>query len=292
MARPPLVFFAGDFHSGSDTSLAPPNFYVKSKDRVYPLSRSQEWLLECWKETLKAVGAASIGRPLVFCYGGDGVDGVQHHGSTQTFGNRHEQREMLFELLRPIVNISDAIYALKGTSAHVGEEGSEDQTVAEMMGARIDYDWRLRINGRILEWAHHGVTVSKRPHLEEAAIIRQGVDIDTECALERIEKPSLVMWHDRHVSPALVKLRDMWLCVCPCWQLPTEYVKSFAPRSKPSIGFCLWDTQTNDLKRIVYSYDRPITNVEVEYRGTPQADAPGPAGTGPAVHPTPAEDAH
>jgi hypothetical protein len=119
--KPALCVFCGDTHTGSDTGLAPARYWMESKSRYYGLSRTQSWLSKCFGEFILLVNEYRATHEILVFFGGDMVDGVQHHGSIQTIGTRKEQIEMAVEATRPLWSIAEEVFVCYGTAAHVGE---------------------------------------------------------------------------------------------------------------------------------------------------------------------------
>ena len=153
MTKPNLVVAVGDFHSGGTTAIAIP-FLTADKQPVNP-SPYQNWLKECWDSLLERAKKEAIGHNVTLLEGADRVDGVGHHGTTQTLGTKKNQRDMAKEILRPMVNLADQAYALLGTDSHVGSNGEEDQDIADKLDMEARSSWRLNIGGWLFDWKHH-----------------------------------------------------------------------------------------------------------------------------------------
>jgi hypothetical protein len=131
-----------------------------------------------------------------------------------------------------------------------------------MVGARPQYRGqyhRLDINGRVLDWAHHGLSVSKRPALETGAMYRAAIDEHHRCQNAGESPPDVIMRHHAHRSPAPVTAYGITVCICPAWQLSTDYGSEIAPGQPPSIGGVLWDTDSNDVERVLFHVKRGLT---------------------------------
>lgn len=125
--RTALAVFVGDLHCGGDTGLAFPGFKIPSKQaRPYSASTDQQWLYSCWQDFNKQIKSRATGHRLFVGFGGDMIDGVAHHGTTQTSGTYSDQVLMAAELVKPLVSMADDALGITGTAAHVGDVGEND----------------------------------------------------------------------------------------------------------------------------------------------------------------------
>src|SRR3990167_11136580 len=127
MPKPNLVIAVGDFHAGGTTAIAIP-FPLADGQPVNP-SLYQNWLKAQFDALVETSKREAVGHWVTVLEGADRVDGVGHHGTTQTVGTRKNQRDMAKEILRPLVSIADRAYALLGTDSHVGSNGEEDADI-------------------------------------------------------------------------------------------------------------------------------------------------------------------
>lgn len=245
--------FVGDTHTGSTTALAPESRCDNA---------AQVWLLERWRENLNKLKTAAKGKDLLLFLGGDLVEG-RHHGSLQVWGNHKEQRDAAVELLMPLVNLAAEVYAVPGTEAHAGDDGEDDRTVAQELGAKtVAQHQIIDVDGYLLSWAHHGITVGKADWNEDNGMISAARILDDYYARRpALRRPSVVISHHAHRMPRPVTLRDMTVGVCGCWQLPTPHGYKIAPRSPVTIGTLLW-TVGDKLERWPYEQEQTITQAK------------------------------
>ncbi len=248
MAQPIRFVAIGDTHTGSTTGLAP-------KTRV--TNAGQAWLLETYNGAVKEI---IKGGPFILGLGADLVDG-HHHNSRQVWGNWKEQRDASIELLQPLANKAIAIYGLLGTEAHSGDAGEHDHQVAQELGAKhIGQHLTLRIAGRILSWAHHGLSVSRMGWLNDSGLISAIRQIDDAHLRGRIKhRPDCLISHHAHRSPKPATLRGITAGVCGCWQLPTPHGFKISPRDSVDIGYLVWYPDTNLLEPVIYAQEQILT---------------------------------
>lgn len=249
--KPVISLWLGDTHVMSDTGLCMPNFKIGSKQkRPYVVSADQQWLFDNLQTLVKDFKRRAIGKRVFVGLGGDLVDGVNHHGTTQTTGVYSDQVQMAIELLKPIVGMADLCYGVTGTAAHVGDAGDNDRSFYYHFGIDVVEDGWIRIDKRLFRWQHHGVAVGKEENRENP-MINKIKSVRYECLEYGYPLPDAIITHDRHRSFDPVYVRKVWGAVCPCWQLPTNYGSGFIERV--NIGALIYDFEANKLERIDYS---------------------------------------
>ncbi len=211
-------------------------------------SKAQRLLLKFWRQALEEVKAAARGYDLVLHLGGDLVDGVGHHHSTQTLGDVNDQRALAVQLLLPYANMSKKIYALLGTDAHVGQSGAEDKSVAKELGAKSDWHWRLICGGRLLDWAHH-TKMGRKLSTQENAPTALANDIRAECKEFDEQVPDMVVRHHVH-RYVRTHTKGMDVVYCPGWQLQTSHTRSKSPAELLGVGIVLWYPKTGAIHPI------------------------------------------
>jgi hypothetical protein len=218
-------------------------------------------LHDSFKNFYNLAKARAKGRRVFVGIGGDSVDGVLHHDSTQTWGTTNDQRSMAIELFRPIVGLADDALGILGTDAHVGDQGDDDAAIYEAL--HMDYApvFKLDIDGRCLWWAHDGIPIGRRDHLEENAAITMIRDIQARCRRRGERAPDAIVGHDKHITFEPPMIRGTTIAICPCWQLSTSYGYNNWPYVEPTIGGLIWDLPSNRIERIVYGQTQAVRRV-------------------------------
>ena len=243
-----VCLFVGDLHCGSTCALAPAKKIA---------GQQQAWLYAQWQTTLTRTRALAKREGIILMLGGDLIDGPQHHAHYQTWGNHREQRDGAVELLMPFVNLAEATYSIAGTDAHVGDDGEDDRTVAQELGARdLGHRARVEVGGRILDWAHHGLSVGRLPWTAANGML-------SACRVAALspQPPALIVSHHAHRSPTPVTLGGVSAAICPCWQANTSYGFQVAPRLSVDIGALLWRPETMEIERWVYGVKEKIVRL-------------------------------
>ena len=276
--KPSLGVFIGDLQCGGRTALGIDGYGLEGK-APYSLTQDQWWLHQCYQDALARVKVYAVGHQVFVGLGGDLVEGINHHGSTQTSGIPSTQAGMASELLLPYATMADALYAVRGTDDHTGPEGDGDNSVARELGAKIDYHWLLNVGGKVLDWAHHGISVAQNPASEINGMKLAADKIYWWNKDNDQPIPNTLIRHHAHRSPRPIEWRGIRVAVCGCWQLSTSFGYKIAGGLPPSIGLLVWWPETNIVERIKYDIPRPIEGVR--YRVV------GPAGTPTSQEDTP-----
>ena len=249
-----LVVFLGDLHVGSTCAPAP-----KAECR----NREMERLLVLWESFVVRAKAAAKGKALVLMLGGDIVDG-RHHNMSQTWGQYRDQRNGAIALLQPLANIASAVYAVKGTEAHAGGDGEDDQTVAEALGAKqVPYAWRMIVGGKRLFWTHH-LTNSVRDISNQDSGMLAAARRQFELHLRGEEKPDLMIGHHTHFCPTPISRHGITVALAPCWQTSTAFGYRIGAEKTPDIGVLAWWPVQNRLERWLYPLEQPYVEIKTD----------------------------
>ena len=246
--------FLGDSHVVSNAGLCRPGFMLggeeKRKQRKYPATIDQEKLYKSFVSIREQIKVAAKGYRLFVMLGGDIVDGVNHHGTTETQGTQADQRAMAIELLTPWAAMADSVYGVTGTESHVGNEGHEDRSVYdELCGRNYAGKYNMVLDGKRLWWAHHGVKIGSREWTLNGPMFALANDVYYRCLAKGIPKPDLVMGHDRHISPSPITSHGITVAVCPCLQMSTYYGDTVSPFTDTDLGVMTW---IPSLERLTY----------------------------------------
>lgn len=200
---------------------------------------------EFWNEF---VPQATSDEPFVVVHNGDAIDGCHHNSTTQFSHNLKDQGDCAYEILKDVVASCDGrYYHIRGTEAHVGQSGVEEESLAERLGAvktetGQSSRWELWMNvqGHLVHFLHHIGTTSSSAH-EASAINAELTAEFVEAARWGEEIPHVIIRSHRHKSMEIrMPLRNGYAtaAVTPAWQLKTPfcYKVAGARLSPPQIG--------------------------------------------------------
>ncbi len=213
----------------------------------YP-SRAQRQVASWWREFWdERVPAYTHGEPYVVVFNGDAIDGVHHNSIYQWTHNLETQSEQMYRELAPVVDRAEAYYHIRGTEAHVGPSGIEEERLAKRLGAVPNADGQyarwdlwLRLDFALCHFTHHIGTAGSMAY-ESSALMRELSDSFVECAKSSKEIPDVVCRSHRHRNIE-IKLQtdkgDARVFTTAAWQLKTPFVYRVAGarQSMPQIG--------------------------------------------------------
>ena len=245
-ARPVAVVFVGDLHTGHTQAVCPP---------AVAKSPIQRHLCAAWKDLTGRVGALAREADVVLALGGDLVEGF-HHGNTDDWAvDEDEQAQGAIALLAPLAARAKAVWAVTGTEAHAGRLGSMDKLVSRStgdklgsgLGARIFRPGQdIEIQGRWLDWQHHGASMGRLPWTRDDALYRMAKAAWWAAHEVGQPAPALVMRHHLHVMPAPGQFRGTLAAICGAWQGVTAFGARVGHKAS-DIGCWVWWPAENRL---------------------------------------------
>ncbi len=242
-AKPPLIAFFADPHTGSNTALMPKSI-VNDDDQLITASPVQLWLLENFEKAKQEMYERAKGRSLIVVVNGDLIDG-NHHGSTQIIPNTSDQIKAAVELWEPVRHRANRFYIVRGTEAHVGEAAQDEKTIATELGADGCH-WELLVywNDQLFNIAHH---ISRTIASVTEECVRDSVDLKEPV-------PDWVIRAHRHIKDDTgTRYGYTRGVVLPAWQLRTGFGFRVSSHRVSSIGFAMVD----DRELIMRSYTAP-----------------------------------
>ncbi len=203
------------------------------------------WWREFWDEW---VPMATHGEPFAVVHNGDAIDGVHHHGTTQWSHCIADQRTHAEKILRPVVDACEGrYYHIRGTEAHVGQSGTEEEQLAKALGAIPNKDgqfarWELwkRLGDKLIHFTHHIGTTSSAAH-ETSAVNAEMASAFNEAGRWGHEPPAVIVRSHRHRHCGIT-LPAEWgraiAFVTAAWQLKTPFVYRIpgGRNSTPHVG--------------------------------------------------------
>jgi hypothetical protein len=233
------VIVVSDLHCGCRLGLCPSKPVKLDDGGTYAPSRLQKrvwsWWQEFWCEWVPRV---TKGEDYGVVVNGDAVDGVHHGSTTQISHNMGDQGAIAYEVLAPIVEkCAGRFWMVRGTEAHVGKSATEEERLAERLGAipNVDgqaarYDLWLEMGGRLIHFLHHiGATGSNA--YEATAVGKELVEEYNEAARWGRKSPDCIVRSHRHRHIEVRVPTDRGFAVAtvtPGWQLKTPFAWKIA----------------------------------------------------------------
>lgn len=241
-AKPPLIAFFADTHTGSNTALMPKSI-TNDDDQLITASPVQLWLLENFEKAKAEMFERAKGRPLIVVVNGDLIDG-NHHGSTQIIPNISDQIAAAVELWEPIRHKANLFEIVRGTEAHVGQSAEDEKTIASKLGAGCHWELLSWWNDQLFNISHH---ISRTIDSVVEECVRDAVDLGEPI-------PRWVVRAHRHLIDDTGSKYDYCRgIVLPAWQLRTGFGFRVSSHRVSSIGFAMIDGD----ELIMRSYKAP-----------------------------------
>lgn len=247
----PNLIIISDIHAGCRLGLCPPGGAKLDDGGTYSPSRLQsivwEWWKEFWEEWVPLVCRKE---PFDVIFNGDALEGVHHNATTQISHNLQDQFKVAMEILEPIVAKARKYFHLRGTEAHAGSSGVDEERLALALGAVPNdegqyarYEIWKRVgdeHGPLVHAMHHIGTTGSAAYESsalQAALIAEFV----EAGKNRVEPPDYVIRSHRHrylkvQNPS--QRSEAATIVTPGWQLKTPLVYRIAggQATQPQFG--------------------------------------------------------
>lgn len=249
MAAIKNVVVISDTHCGCGLGLAPNKRFKLDDGGYYSPSMFQQKMFGYWSEFWRTfVPAATHGEPFVIVHNGDAIDGVHHNSVTQVTNNLTTQVGMAYELLAPIVEkCGGRYYHIRGTEAHVGKSGMQEEALASMLGAipnedgqHARYELWLKVGRGLAHFLHHIGTTGSAAH-EASAVNAELTAAYVEAARWRECPPDIVIRSHRHRYMEVRFATEAGYgisAVTPAWQGKTPFAWKIpgARQAPPQFG--------------------------------------------------------
>lgn len=243
-----VVVFS-DTHVGCRLALCHPDGADLDDGGTYSPSKIQRKLWAYWEEFWgEWIPRATHGEPFTVVHNGDVIDGVHHNATTQWSNNLEDQSAHAEKILRPVVDACEGrYYAIRGTEAHVGKSGVEEERLARRIGAvpneegqHARYELWMRVKGSLCHFLHHIGTTSSAQY-ETSAVNAELAALYTESGRWGLESPVVVVRSHRHRQSEVrftAKGGYAVSMVTACWQLKTPFAWRLAGArvTTPQIG--------------------------------------------------------
>lgn len=243
------VVVISDTHVGCRLGLCHPEGATVDDGGRYLPSDLQRIVWGYWEEFWNTwVPHVTHGEPFAVVHNGDAIDGVHHNSTTQWSHNLGDQSEHAYQILAPIVDrCGGNYYHIRGTEAHVGKSGTEEERLAQRLGAvpneqgqHARYELWLRLGHHLCHFLHHIGTTSSSAH-ETSAINAELAAMYTDAGRWEEEPPRIIIRSHRHrCAEVRLPTKEGYATsfVTASWQLKTPFAFKVAGArvTQPQIG--------------------------------------------------------
>jgi hypothetical protein len=241
------VVIVSDIHAGCQLAVCPSLVHLDEGGEYIP-NEIQKIIYGWWQEFWEVhVPEMTNKLPYSIIVNGDSVDGT-HHGSThQISQNLTDQGKIATELLKPLVDKCEGrFYIIRGTEAHVGKSGQEEERLAMELGAipnkygqyARNELWKI-VGNHLIHVLHHIGSTNSQSY-ESTAVHAELVAAYNEAARWGEQPPDIVVRSHRHryfeTIIATQKGRGRAV-ITPGWQAKTPFSFKIGSRNqRPQFG--------------------------------------------------------
>lgn len=228
-----------DTHCGDQMGLCPPSGVIMDGGGRYMPNTIQLKVWEYWEYFWDVwVLKVTRGEDYAVVLNGDALDG-RHHGSThQISQNKADQKKYGYEVLAPIVDrAKNGYYHIRGTEAHSGQSGEDEEDLARQLGAipteegqYARYDLWKEVGSGLVHLLHHIGTSSSNAY-EGTAVNKEITEEFNEAARWGERPPDIIFrsHRHRHIKITIPTARGEGIAeVTPGWQAKTPFVWKIA----------------------------------------------------------------
>jgi hypothetical protein len=245
----------GDTHINSTVGLVTPITNLDDGGS-YRSSKGQRWLWRNWLNFWEEIESRKGKVWTVF--NGDLVDINGKHQQTQNVSqNETDVFKMAIDTLMPALDVSERVFVVRGTAAHVGSSASMEEKIAIDIGAEKNGDnyawWELLLEceGVTFDIRHHG-PLGRLPHTRGNALNRRVVELMLKYAGQKC--PDVAIQSHNHRFSSSSDEYPIKLYALPAWQLITEFVNRIGNIEPADIGGMYFICEKGEYQPVVKRY--------------------------------------
>jgi len=234
------IIVVSDLHCGCRLGLCPPGGVQLDNGGPYFPSDLQRRMWECWEEFwTEWVPRNTQDEPFAVVLNGDVVEGRHHRTTTQISQNLADQAKVARECIRYALDTTNdaPLYWVRGTDAHVGPSGEDEERLASELGAVPNavgqyarHELRLRVGEILVDIQHHIAPVNSNAY-ETTALQKEFVIACEEAGRWNQEAPDVIVRSHRHrlAKTEVPTAKGSGVVIStPGWQLKTPFVYRLA----------------------------------------------------------------
>lgn len=229
------------------------------------------WWLDFWTVWVPVV---THNEPFTVIHNGDAQDGDHHNTPNIITRNQTDCQNHAHRILKTVVERCEGrYYHLRGTDAHGGTSGQNEEALAKRLGAipndigqHARFELYLRCGNEprrgLVHYAHHIGTTSSSSY-ESTAVHKELVEAFVESGRWGDETPQVLVRSHRHRNYEVrIPTQHGYgiAMVTPGWQLKTPFVSTLGMKqSRPQMGGCVVRQGDEELhtRSRVWSITRP-----------------------------------
>jgi len=240
------IISLSDLHCGDNFGLYPLDVPLKLDEGSGHQPGHSQSLLWGHYVDFKEWAFARVGRrPFILVTNGDCLDGVHHGTVTQFTHNLKDQRKVAYAVLKPLVDRAAYYLHIRGTEAHGGQSGQDEEDLAEDLGAVPDehtghharWDLWLEVGGIMCHFKHHIGTTGSTAY-QMTGLGKEIMESLAEAARLGKPIPRVIVRSHRHVPGIATRpspVGDITCVVTPGWQIVSPFAWRI-PGARQTLG--------------------------------------------------------
>jgi hypothetical protein len=216
-----------DLHVNSTVAICPPR--IEKDEGTHLATREQRWLGECFRDY--CTGFYQLpGRHVVIINGDVGELDTKKRSLQLISTNKATIQRIILETIEPLIGDADAVYVMRGTSAHTGKSawleewlGNDIDAIGPSNDTRSWWNLRTDCEGVRLDIAHHAsMSASKAGKL--GAPSRLACETWSDYTEAGNKPPNLVIRSHNHRSADTFDNFPVRVIYTGAWTFATEYI--------------------------------------------------------------------
>ena len=238
------LLVTSDWHIGS--VLAPWPEAVPVDGMTIRQNKVQAWVDARWDAFFSEAREFTKGRRRILILNGEACEGRHHLQVELVTSDLTLQRRAALYRLAQVSEENDTFYVLRGSTAHSGPSGENDEAVAEALdcsreeitAAYSRYILKLDVNGVYLHFAHH-IGTTQSPVSEATALVTHLAKAAIVAGRWGQRLPDIMGRAHRHQYCAVHlpgQRQGQFIFTTPAWVAKGEHGYRLDPTSPPQIG--------------------------------------------------------
>ena len=256
-----ILAIVGDTHVNSTVGLITPVCNLDDGG-TYRSSKGQRWLWRNWLNFWNEIYNLKMkhkDNKVWTVFNGDLVDVNGKHQQTQNVSqNETDVFKMAIDTLMPALDVSDRVFVVRGTAAHVKSSASMEEKIAIDIGAEKNGNqwawWELLLDCEDVRFdiRHHG-PLGRLPHTRGNALNRRAVELMLRYANQRC--PDVGIQSHNHRFSSSSDEYPIKVYALPAWQLITEFVSRIGNIEPADVGGMYFVCDKGQYQPVVKRYE-------------------------------------
>ena len=260
-----ILAVVGDLHINSTVGLVTPTINLDDGGTISS-SKEQKFLWKRWLvfwDEIRKVGKSNKAK-VITVFNGDMIDVPVKHKTLQFIThNENDVMDWAYDTIEPALDVSDKVYVIRGTAAHVKHSGGLEEKIAEDINAEKDKDtdswWHLDLmcENVLYNISHHG-RLGGMAWTKGNSLNKLIGELIIDCQYRNRKVPDVVLRSHMHQYARSDDSYGVEVYAQPGWQLRTEFVHRLAKVGEADIGGMYFINDKGSYTPVVKRYPLPV----------------------------------